>query len=166
MVVNSSCSPSGLIDVTVTGAVTSADQRALVSLVRTAITRFGTVRVLIHVQRYAGPHHDWRFDPDALSDGVNADGSIASDAKTLWPQTEYIKACVARAENGRDPRAWSLVEAHLRALAAHYMRPDGATWHNQISRDGASMQAMTPARVLYHLFLAIAEVDRVRMLRG
>jgi mannose/cellobiose epimerase-like protein (N-acyl-D-glucosamine 2-epimerase family) len=100
--------------------------------------------------------------PGGVFDGVNADGSIASDAKTLWPQTEYIKACVARAEDGRDPQAWSLVEAHLRVLAAHYMRPDGATWHNQISRDGASMQAMTPARVLYHLFLAIAEVDRVR----
>ena len=71
---------------TVAGAVTSAVQRTLVSLVRTAITRFGTVRVLIRVQRYAGPHHDWRFDPDALCDGANADSisKIAVVGEPAW----------------------------------------------------------------------------------
>jgi mannose-6-phosphate isomerase len=104
--------------------------------------------------------------PGGVLDGVDADGSVASDAKTLWPQTEYIKACVARAEDHRDPQAWDLVTRHLHVLATHYMRPDGASWHNQIARNGTSMQETTPARVLYHLFLAIAEVDRVRALRG
>jgi mannose/cellobiose epimerase-like protein (N-acyl-D-glucosamine 2-epimerase family) len=103
--------------------------------------------------------------PGGVFDGMNADGSIASDAKTLWPQTEYIKALVARAEFARDAQAWSLLQDHLRVLAQHYMRTDGANWHNQITRDGASMQAMTPARVLYHLFLAIAEVDRVQAIQ-
>jgi mannose/cellobiose epimerase-like protein (N-acyl-D-glucosamine 2-epimerase family) len=54
----------------------------------------------------------------------------------------------------------------MRALAQHYIHPNGANWHNQITRDGKSMQAMTPARILYHLFLAIAEVDRVRTIRA
>jgi mannose/cellobiose epimerase-like protein (N-acyl-D-glucosamine 2-epimerase family) len=104
--------------------------------------------------------------PPGVLDGMNADGSVASDSKTLWPQTEYIKALAARAEVGRDPQAWPLLQDHLRALARHYMRADGANWHNQIARDGTSLQAVTPARVLYHLFLAIAEVDRVRAIRG
>lgn len=99
--------------------------------------------------------------PGGVFDGVNRDGSLAADAKTFWPQTEYIKACVARAEDHRDPQAWSRVEDHMRVLAAHYLRPDGASWHNQIARDGTSLQALTPARVLYHFFLAMAEVDRV-----
>ena len=41
------------------------------------------------------------------------------------------------------------------------MRPDGANWHNQLAREGTPMTPVTPARVLYHLFLAVAEVERV-----
>ena len=41
------------------------------------------------------------------------------------------------------------------------MRPDGASWHNQLARDGTPLTPATPARVLYHLFLGIAEVDRL-----
>ena len=41
------------------------------------------------------------------------------------------------------------------------MRPDGANWHNQLARDGTPWRRSTPARVLYHLFLAVAEVDRL-----
>ena len=78
---------------TVAGAVTSAVQRTLVSLVRTAITRFGTVRVLIHVQRYAGPHHDWRFDPEALCDGVDAGGisKIAVVGEPAWKTVAPVR---------------------------------------------------------------------------
>ena len=41
------------------------------------------------------------------------------------------------------------------------MRPDGASWHNQLARDGTPLTPATPARLLYHLFLGIAEVDRL-----
>jgi hypothetical protein len=41
------------------------------------------------------------------------------------------------------------------------MRPDGATWHNQLDRGGKPLTTNTPARVLYHLFMAVAEVDRL-----
>ena len=34
----------------------------------------------------------------AVFDGVDASGALVAGTKTLWPQTEYIKACVARAE--------------------------------------------------------------------
>ena len=86
VVISSSCSPSGLIAVTVAGAVKSADQRALVGLVHAAIARFGTVRVLIRVRRYAGPHHDWRFDPDGLCDAVDDEGisRIAVVGEPAW----------------------------------------------------------------------------------
>ena len=86
MVVSPSCSPSGLVGATVVGAVTRADQRALVNLVQAAVARFGTVRVLIRVQSYAGPHHDGRFDPDGLWDGPNVEGisKIAVVGKPAW----------------------------------------------------------------------------------
>lgn len=86
MVVNPSCSPSGLVGATVVGAVTRADQRALVNLVHAAVARFGTVRVLIRVKRYAGPHHDGRFDPEGLWDRADVQGisRIAIVGEPAW----------------------------------------------------------------------------------
>ena len=86
MVVSPSCSSSGLVGATVAGAVTHADQRALVHLVHAAIARFGTVRVLIRVQPYAGPHHDGRFDPEGLWDGAGLEGisKIAIVGEPAW----------------------------------------------------------------------------------
>lgn len=86
MVVSPSCSPSGLVGATVAGAVTHADQHALVHLVHAAVARFGTVRVLIRVQPYAGPYHDGRFDPEGLWDGADLTGisKIAIVGEPAW----------------------------------------------------------------------------------
>ena len=97
----------------------------------------------------------------AVLDGVDADGSLVAPTKLLWPQTEYIKACVARAEWLDDAAARRAIAAHLALIGRHYMRPDGASWYNQLDRDGHPLTPTTPARVLYHLFMAIAEVDRM-----
>src|SRR5205085_8641564 len=97
----------------------------------------------------------------AVFDSVDAEGGLVAGTKLLWPQTEYIKACVTRAEWLRDGAARNAISMHLALIAHHFLRPDGATWHNQLARDGTPLAAETPARVLYHLFLAIAEVDRL-----
>lgn len=93
MVVSPSCSPSGLVGATVAGAVTRADQRVLVNLVQAAIARFGTVRVLIRVERYAGPHHEGRFDPDGLWDGLGGEGisRIAIVGEPAWKTVSPAK---------------------------------------------------------------------------
>jgi mannose/cellobiose epimerase-like protein (N-acyl-D-glucosamine 2-epimerase family) len=97
----------------------------------------------------------------AVFDGVDAEGGLVAATKLLWPQTEYIKACVTRAEWLRDGAAHDAIKGHLALIAHYFMRPDGATWHNQLARDGTPLVFETRARVLYHLFLAIAEVDRL-----
>ena len=97
----------------------------------------------------------------AVFDAVDASGQRLADTKLLWPQTEYIKAWVARAEWHDDAAARSAINSHLKLIAQRFMRPDGANWHNQLARDGTPIAPVTPARVLYHLFLAIAEVERV-----
>jgi SpoIIAA-like len=86
VVVSPSCSPSGLVAVTLAGAVTRADERALVNAVHAAIKRFGTVRVLIRVHRYAGPHHEGRFDPEGLWAGADVEGisRIAIVGEPAW----------------------------------------------------------------------------------
>ena len=99
--------------------------------------------------------------PGAVFEGVDARGTLVADTKLLWPQTEYIKACVARAEWLNDDAARGGITLQLALIARYFMRPDGATWHNQLARDGTPAAAPTPARILYHLFLAVAEVDRL-----
>jgi len=94
-------------------------------------------------------------------DGVDASGTLVADTKLLWPQTEYLKALVARAEFQNDAAARAAIPEHLALTAKHFMRPDGANWHNQLARDGTPLTPVTPARVLYHLFLGVAEVDRL-----
>lgn len=102
------------------------------------------------------------LDSDGLVfDGVDASGALVAGTKLLWPQTEYIKACVARAEWLDDGKARAAIPAHLERIAQHFMRPDGANWHNQLARDGTPIAPVTPARVLYHLFLCVAEAERV-----
>jgi mannose/cellobiose epimerase-like protein (N-acyl-D-glucosamine 2-epimerase family) len=102
------------------------------------------------------------IDQDGIVfDGVDASGALVSGTKLLWPQTEYLKACVARAEWLNDATARGAIAKHLALIAKHFMRPDGANWHNQLARDGSPVAPITPARVLYHLFLGVAEVDRL-----
>ena len=103
------------------------------------------------------------IDPDdgLVFDGVDAAGALVAGTKLLWPQTEYLKACVARAEWLNDGPARGAIKTHLALIAKAFMRPDGANWHNQLARDGSAVAPVTPARVLYHLFLAVAEAERV-----
>ena len=107
------------------------------------------------------------IDTDGLVfDGVDADGALVAGTKLLWPQTEYLKACVARAEFLDDANARAAISKHLALIGRHFIRPDGANWTNQLGRDGTPLSATTPARVLYHLFLSVAEAERVLRLKA
>jgi len=93
-----SCNPCGLVAVTIVGPVTRADQRELVKLVRSAIARVGRVDVLIWLERYAGPHHEGRFDPEGLWSGRDAEGisRIAIVGEPAWKTISPITGCHRR----------------------------------------------------------------------
>ena len=97
----------------------------------------------------------------AVMDGLNPQGSVVASTKLFWPQTEYIKACVAKFEMSGEQKYLSAGIAHVALLRRHFFRADGANWCNQLSRNGEMMVDVTPSRVLYHLFLGIAEIMRV-----
>ena len=103
----------------------------------------------------AGPLQGVAFD------SVDADGAVLAASKLFWPQTETIKACIALFERTGDGAYWRRAQAHLELLRAHFFHADGANWTNHLSRDGAPLVSETPARVLYHLFLAFAELIRI-----
>ncbi|MEO6566320.1 MAG: AGE family epimerase/isomerase [Casimicrobiaceae bacterium] len=98
---------------------------------------------------------------DLAFDGVTADGTLVAATKLLWPQTELIKACTARFEFAADAQARALAWTSYQQMRRHYFDPSGVRWVNQLARDGTVSQPVSPARILYHVYLAVAELDRV-----
>ena len=94
-------------------------------------------------------------------DAVTANGQAVAPSKLLWTQTEYIKACIARFEVTQDAGYRQQAFAHADLMRAHFFRSDAANWVNHIARDGTPLVSDTPSRVLYHLFLAMAELIRI-----
>ncbi len=98
---------------------------------------------------------------DLAFDGVDASGTLIADTKLLWPQTELIKACTARVESVGDASACALGWSTYAQMHKHYFDAAGVRWVNQLTRDGRTCQPVAPARILYHVFLAVTELDRV-----
>lgn len=94
-------------------------------------------------------------------DAVDPSGGLVTGSKLVWPQTEYIKACIARFDATGDAAHRAEAVAHQARLRRHFFYADGANWVNHVARDGAHLVQGTPSRVLYHVFLAAAELARV-----
>lgn len=92
-----------------------------------------------------------------LRRGVDLD-----DNKRLWGQTEAIKAHTARLEFAGDEDARVRLDKMLdRLLDCHLMGNTGL-WREHLQNDGTPIRDTVPATSLYHLFLALTEVLRVR----
>jgi mannose/cellobiose epimerase-like protein (N-acyl-D-glucosamine 2-epimerase family) len=94
-------------------------------------------------------------------DAVDPKGKIIQGTKLLWPQTEAIKAFGARWELAGDSSARDLLASHLATMFRHYINYKTAFWRNQLSEDETPLSATTPSRVLYHVFLCLAETVRI-----
>ena len=102
----------------------------------------------------------WGVDGDGLAfDAVDPAGSVLEGTKLLWPQTEQLKAHAAMYEWTGDERARRGRRA-LSRLCRALPRGGGRSLRQQAGRDGRPIAAPTPARVFYHLYVALAEADR------
>ncbi len=104
---------------------------------------------------------DGSSGPRAAFDGVDRNGRIVASTKLLWPQTEALKAFVARVELLGDAEAARRIKAHIDMIFTYFVDPNTGLWFNQLSRDGTPVKSPLPIRVLYHLVLALAELNRV-----
>lgn len=95
-------------------------------------------------------------------DIVNPDGVPLAATRLLWPQTEAIKAEVARIEFLGDAAAPARLDGHLAALFRYWLDAASGLWINQLDAENRPVAAPLPVRVLYHVVLALAEVARVR----
>lgn len=105
---------------------------------------------------------DGEVGPLAAFDVVDRSGNVTASTKLLWPQTEALKAFLARIEFLGDADAAQRLDRHLASLFRWFVAPETGLWFNQLAKDGTPTQTVVPVRVLYHLLLALAEWERVR----
>ncbi len=101
--------------------------------------------------------------PAAL-DEVDPEGRVLAGTKLLWPQTEWLKACLARRELAGD--AGAPAEAAVATIFRAYVAADGVIWANQLDRAGRPLAVPLLSRVLYHVMLAMAEAVRLGVAAG
>lgn len=96
-------------------------------------------------------------------DAVDCDGKAARRSRRFWPQTEAIKAHIARLEATGEHSAGRRLDAQVASLIRSHMAgvPAGG-WREHIGEDGSLLVSDLPASSLYHVTLAAAELDRLR----
>lgn len=99
--------------------------------------------------------------PPLVLDGIDPEGAIVAPTKLLWPQTEFIKALGARFEFAGDADAGMRLPRHVELMFCHFIDARTGLWHNQLGRAGEPLPVSLPSRVLYHLFLCLAETLRI-----
>lgn len=93
-------------------------------------------------------------------DVFRPDGRVLNPGRLLWPQTEAVKAALARAEFlGSDPAE---ADAFLAVLWRDHVPEGGPLWINRLSEHGRPISPTMPTRLLYHLTLCCAEFARLR----
>jgi len=131
-------------------------------------SRFGvgeaeTIRRLVRFAETCG------LNPEtgAVMNRVDIDGTPIDAGSRSWPNTERIKAALALYElDGEDPRgvvnaaAGLLFERYLSSAPGAIDLPAGA-WIDAFDHKGQPLSTRIPASILYHFFLAFAEILRL-----
>ncbi len=96
-----------------------------------------------------------------LVDEADREGRVRKATRRSWLQTELAKAWIAQAEIGVKGAA-ERARAALEALDHYYLRrPFAAGWVDALDARHAAVPGPVSASTLYHIFVAIAEGERV-----
>ena len=108
------------------------------------------------VDHNPGPAAELAFD------SVLRHGTSLDENKRLWVQTEAIKAQLTRIEATEDAQAAMRLEVLLDQVFELYLAVGHGNWQDHLESTGRGFSETAPATSLYHLFLALTEVLRVR----
>ena len=97
----------------------------------------------------------------AVYDEVDATGALRAQSMLMWPQTEYVKACVARFDATGQPIYREKALAHWQLIRTRFFREGGCNWVNQMGTEGQPLVSETLSRVLYHVVHAASELARL-----
>ena len=100
-------------------------------------------------------------DTGLTYDQVRDDGVVLSRASRWWPQTERLKAELARAEFLDDPRPAVLATTLDNVLGRYLAGVSAGTWCDQLDEHRNAAGDKIPASSLYHIALALFELLRL-----
>ena len=79
-----------------------------------------------------------------------------------WPQTELLKASIARAEADGSDEMYQAAAETINALFRYYLSvPIEGGWADKLSSEGEIISTVMPTSTFYHLFCAAAEADKL-----
>ncbi len=89
---------------------------------------------------------------------IRTDGSIRNPAARLWPQTERLKAALARHRRTGDAEERAEAAAAYAGLVQYFDTPARGTWRDKLKPDGGWVDEPAPGSSLYHITCALAEL--------
>ena len=89
---------------------------------------------------------------------VLTDGAVRNAAARLWPQTERLKAALARYRRTGDEEERSEVAAAYAGLAKYFDTPARGAWRDKLNPDGSWVDEPAPGSSMYHITCAVAEL--------
>ena len=97
-----------------------------------------------------------------ICDSVNIDGSPHNPTLRTWPQTELLKASIARAEAEGSDEMYAAAANTIDALFKYYLSvPVEGGWADKLSAEGEIISTVMPTSTFYHLFCAAAEAAKL-----
>ena len=89
---------------------------------------------------------------------VTADGAIRNADARLWPQTERLKAALARLRRTGETQERAEALAALAALTQYFNTPKRGAWRDKLRADGSWVEEPAPGSSFYHITCALAEL--------
>ncbi len=125
--------------------------------------RSGKDSPLGHADRIFHFGLEFGTDPDdgGAFDEINRRREVVRDTKRLWPQTELIKALVARYEARPEEETRARLQQALDYCFTRYVDPTHHGWNDHLTRRGEVFTEYMPATSVYHITFALSEVIRV-----
>lgn len=91
---------------------------------------------------------------------VDLDGAIVDGRARLWPQTERLKAALARLRRTGSPDEADEAVAAYRGLKKYLDNPAAGLWRDKLLADGTFLDEPAPASSFYHIVCGLAELIR------
>lgn len=89
---------------------------------------------------------------------VMTDGAVRNPGARLWPQTERLKAALARYRRTGEEAERAEAAAAYAGLLQYFETPKRGAWRDKLKADGSWVEEPAPGSSMYHITCALAEL--------
>jgi mannose/cellobiose epimerase-like protein (N-acyl-D-glucosamine 2-epimerase family) len=89
---------------------------------------------------------------------IGLDGGVRNANARLWPQTERLKAALARFRRTGNAGEQDQAQLAIRGLWRYLDTPLKGSWHDVLKSDGLFVDQPAPASSFYHIVCALSEL--------